>query len=88
MALAILLFQPLFHAPTNIQTLVYYYRPQLSCGKVMFLHLSVILFTGGVVWQTPGQKTPPGQTPPPLEDGYASHWNAFLFCQVIKQRWH
>ena len=24
-----------------------YYRPQWSCGKVMFLHLSVILFTGG-----------------------------------------
>ena len=23
------------------------YRPQRSCGKVMFLHLSVILFTGG-----------------------------------------
>ena len=29
------------------------YRPQRSCGKVMFLHLSVILFTGGGVWQTP-----------------------------------
>ena len=26
----------------------YYYRLQRSCGKVMFLHLSVILFTGGV----------------------------------------
>ena len=24
----------------------YYYRPQRSCGKVVFLHLSVILFTG------------------------------------------
>ena len=24
-----------------------YYRPQRSFGKVMFLHLSVILFTGG-----------------------------------------
>ena len=23
-----------------------YYRPQRSCGKVMFLHMSVILFTG------------------------------------------
>ena len=37
----------------------YYYRPQRSCGKVMFLHVSVILFTGvggacmvgGHVWQ-------------------------------------
>ena len=32
------------------------YRPQHSCGKVMFLHLSVILFT-------PQADTPPGQTP-------------------------
>ena len=23
------------------------YRPQWSCGKIMFLHMSVILFTGG-----------------------------------------
>ena len=48
----------------------HFYRPQRSCGKVMFLHLSVILFTGGGVWydtpwaDTPG-KTPPGQTHPP-----------------------
>ena len=34
------------------------YRPQQSCGKVMFLHLSVILFTWA--WAD----TPPGQTPP------------------------
>ena len=52
------------------------YRPQRSCGKVMFLHLSVILFTGGSSpplgrhsdpspGQTPAPgKTPPGQTPP------------------------
>ena len=31
-----------------------YYRPQSSCGKVMFLHLSVILFTaGGCLPDTP-----------------------------------
>ena len=24
------------------------YRPQRSCGKVMFLHVPVILFTGGM----------------------------------------
>ena len=24
----------------------YFYRPERSCGKVMFLHVSVILFTG------------------------------------------
>ena len=27
-----------------------YYRPQRSWGKVMFLHVSVILFTGGGGW--------------------------------------
>ena len=57
-----------------------YYRPQRSYSKVMFLHLSVILFTGGVSASSPGQvpwadtplgrhplwaDTPtPGQTPP------------------------
>ena len=25
-----------------------FYRPQRSCGKVMFLHLCVIMFTGGL----------------------------------------
>ena len=44
------------------------YRPQRSCGKVMFLHVSVILFTGGGVWQadTPlaGRHPLPGQSPP------------------------
>ena len=39
------------------------YRPQQSCGKVMFLHLSVILFTGGgLLHNRPGQ-TPPRQIP-------------------------
>ena len=46
--------------------------------KVLFLHLSVILFKWGEVWQT----SPLGQTPP-LRDGhcsgrYASYWNAQL----------
>ena len=42
-----------------------YYCPHHSCNKVMFLHVSVILSTGGV-WQTPPwPDTPPGQTPPP-----------------------
>ena len=54
---------------------VVYYRPQRSCGKVMVLHMCVILFTrgGGVVsdidphshWQTPPRQTPLGQTPTP-----------------------
>ena len=51
-----------------------FYRPQRSCGKVMFLHLCVILFTGGVsacgpegcLPQPPGrplQQTPLADTP-------------------------
>ena len=50
----------------------YYYRPQRSWGKVVFLHVSVILFTGRGVclsacWDTilpPGPGTPPGADPP------------------------
>ena len=34
------------------------YRPRRSCGKIMFLHLSVILFT-----QRPLDRDPPGQRP-------------------------
>ena len=47
-----------------------HYRPQHSCGKVMFLHLSVILFTGGVSALMPAGIQPPlgrhpsGQIPP------------------------
>ena len=56
------------------------YRPKLSWGKVMFLHVSVILFTGGVCpiacWDThtpspltKGRHPPPReQTPPPRAD--------------------
>ena len=36
------------------------YRPQTKFAKVMFLQMSVILFTGGV----PGQVPPPGQVHP------------------------
>ena len=42
--------------------LLVYYRPQRGCSKVMFLHLSVILFGGVVVWETP---PPQADTPPP-----------------------
>ena len=30
---------------------IYHYRPQRSCGKVMFSQASVILFTEGRAWQ-------------------------------------
>ena len=37
-----------------------YYHLQRSCGKVMFLHQSVILFRGILFWQTP---PPPADIP-------------------------
>ena len=36
-----------------------YYRPPRSCGKVMFLHLSVMLFTGMSATHTPPLADPP-----------------------------
>ena len=50
------------------------YLPQRSWGKVMFLHVSVILFTWGSasvhagIPPTSGSRTPPEQTPPPGVD--------------------
>ena len=46
---------------------VAYYRPQRSCGKVIFSQASVILSTGGVCQTPPGRHPlcrhhPPGQT--------------------------
>ena len=43
------------------------YSPQGSCGKVMFLHVSVILSTGGV-WQVDplASRHPPWTDTPPL----------------------
>ena len=48
-----------------------FYRPQRSCGKVIFSQVSVILSMGGVSQHALGQTPPwvdtptPGQTPPP-----------------------
>ena len=72
------------------------YNPQRSCGKVMFLHVSVILSTLGV-WQAdiplmgrhplPGRHTPLWQADTPSHGNcsgrYSSYWNAFLFLQVV-----
>ena len=41
--------------------------PNEVVAKVIFLHLFVILFTGGVVSQKALRQTPPDQTPPPPE---------------------
>ena len=47
---------------------MYYYRPQRSLGKVMFLQVCVILFTGGVClsacWDAPPEQRPPWSRPP------------------------
>ena len=53
---------------------VFFYRPQRSWGKVMFLHMSAILFRGGGVCHNPPptpeqahtleQASPSGQAPP------------------------
>ena len=53
-----------------------FYRPQWSCGNVMSLHLSVILFTmagEGVSLNTPLDR----EHPHPLQR--APYWNGFLF---------
>ena len=44
----------------------YYYRPQRSWGKVMFLQASVILLTGGRGYLTPRTTYPPLTMPPRL----------------------
>ena len=55
-----------------------------SCGNVMFLHLSVILFTGGSLCPGGGvfvQGVSVTKTLPPVRwksGRYASYWNAFL----------
>ena len=72
------------------------YNLQCSCGKVMFLHVSVSFCSRGV-WQTPrpwqaDTPTPPGRHPRagrhPPRDGhcsrrYISYWNAFLLIMVF-----
>ena len=54
---------PMLNPDDEICTPEIFYRPQCSCGKVMFLHLSVILSMGECLTDTPRQ-TPPGQAPP------------------------
>ena len=49
-----------------------HYRLQRSCGKVMFLHLSVIPFTEGEGRDLPRADTPGQNPPPPLR---SACWN-------------
>ena len=76
-------------------TFVVYYRPQRSCGKVIFSQACVknSVHGGGVSApvhagiHTHPRADNPRQTPPPPHDGhcngrYASYWNIFLFQNV------
>ena len=82
--------------PDHGSVTILYYRPQRSWGKVMFLHVSVILFTegwGGGLSLCPGsgggsQSLSGGvsvmETPCAVMNGrYASYWNAFLFSRNL-----
>ena len=48
--------------PAEFGAKTYIYRPQRSCGKVMFSQASVILSTGDVA-ETPLDRHPPGRHP-------------------------
>ena len=50
---------------------MHFYRPQRSSGKVMFLHVSVILFTLGS-----GRQTPPPADKHPRQADTPSPWTA------------
>ena len=73
----------------------HYYRPQTKFAKVMFLHLSVILFTGGRAWWGDGGHVWQGVCGACVVGGcgryheirsmsgqYASYWNAFLLNKL------
>ena len=72
------------------------YRPHTKFAKVMFLHLSVILFTGGGRGVYPSMQwvRPPRITDPPCGSAsweiratsgrYASYRNAYLFIQFLE----
>ena len=49
---------------SSLSRCLYYYCPQKKFAKVIFLHLSVILFTGGGVWLSAYWDTPPGADSP------------------------
>ena len=78
--------------------LIFFYRPQRSCGKVMFLHLSVLrgvwadtpLGRYTHLWADPPGQTPPGQTSPPVQCmlGYGqqaggTHPTGIQSCYII-----
>ena len=64
-----------------------FYRPQRSCGKIMFLHVSVILSTVGgfVAGRHPLKALIPFSYGTATASGrYASYWNVFLFWLLFQ----
>ena len=59
-----------------------FYRPQRSCGKVMFLQLSVILSTVQSAPVHAGIHTPPGRHTPPA-DSYCCGWLRTLLEYIL-----
>ena len=58
----------------SLESCLNYYHPQRSCGKVMFLHLSEILFTGRCLADIPPRQTPPGQRSPWADTSFSHHF--------------
>ena len=73
-----------FYKTKYVIKLSSYYRPQRSWGKVTFLHVSVILFSGGLCLSaccdTPptGSRHPPEQTPPREQTPPPEQWQCML----------
>ena len=59
------------------------YRPQRSCGKVVFLHVSLILFTGGM-GSLSGR--PPRQRPPDRDPQTEISWTEIPGQRSPRQR--
>ena len=59
-----------------------FYRPQRSCGKVMFLHLSVILFTGGGCLPHPPGRHPPCPVHAGIHTPFSVHAGIHPPCPV------
>ena len=70
------------HVRTLFESLHFFTTRKRSCGKVMFLHLSVILFSRGVYTPSPGRH-PPGQTHPPPFEMVTLQWTVQIPLKCI-----
>ena len=79
-------FQVRWRANTISNITYSYYRLQRSCGKVMFLHLSVILSMGWMSATHPLGRYPSCAVHAGIRSTsgrYASYWNAFLLLIIL-----